>query len=322
LNPRTTKTMKFFFPYQSGIDAEDLFREFRAYVQDATGWPIACERIFSVEYFDGGVRKTVSVGDTLYGGDVKCILASDLVLVVCTIGEERFKAPILIDRRDVVNVDWFEDFSPVPLNMRRSQPGILPSGQVAFLSADIAGGIEQWDLHPEHKSFSMVLYDSLMQNVVQANHGHLLASDGHSYLAAFQLGPDALHAALDGQLTIRDLAWPEPIDMKVRMAIHLGHAELDEKRFAGATIDQVTALREHTSGGQVLVSDMACDSCVQYLPRNATLKLLGTRRIGDHAGPTTVFQLAHPRLPSEFYPQAAVVRDDSPKWGSRIELAA
>jgi class 3 adenylate cyclase len=314
--------MKFFFPYKSDEDAEALFRELRAYVQDATGWPIACERICSVEYFDCGARKTVTVGDTLYGGDVKCILASDLVLVVCTIGEDRFKAPILIDRRDVISIDWFEDYCPVPLNMRRSEPGTLPTGEVAFLAVDIAGGTDSWDRHPEHKAFSMVLYDSLMQNVVQANHGHVLENNGHSYLAVFQLGPDALQAALDGQLTIRDLAWPETIDMRVRMAVHLGPATLRKKKYAGATLDQVSILRDQTSGGQVLVSDMACDCCVQYLPRNTTLKLLGTRRIGEGSGPTTVFQLAHPRLPSEFHPQAAVVQQDSPRWGTRIGLAA
>jgi class 3 adenylate cyclase len=292
--------MKFFLPENSGnLSPDELFRELRSYVQDATGWPIAGERIFSVDYFDNGTSKRLSVGSVVYGGEVKCILASDLVLMVCAVDGDTLKAPVLIDRRDVVHIDWFEDFAPIPLAVRRGHPNDLPEGEIAFLQLDLDGAFGEWDRHPAQKKYAMVLYETVMQNMIHANYGHILESNDQAYVAGFHLVPDALQAALEVQLAVRDLEWPDPVQVQVKIGIHCGDAKREGSRFEGLAFDTAAELKAMARGGQTLVSDPACDRCVQYLPPNASLKLIGLRPVGQSPVPMSVFQLIHPRLDAE-----------------------
>lgn len=78
-------------------------------------------------------------------------------------------------------------------------------------------------------------HDELVATVVAAHRGQLIKSkgEGDSSLSAFSRASDAAGAALDLRAATEAERWPQPITLRVRMAVHTG--EVHEMRVTGST---------------------------------------------------------------------------------------
>jgi len=102
---------------------------------------------------------------------------------------------------------------------------------------------------------------------------------------------------------------PDPIrvpQLKVRMALHTGHAERRDSDYFGPTLSRVARLLEAGHGSQVLLSGATRVAIGKKLPAEAALKALGVHRLRDLQEPEHIFQILHPALPADFPPLRTV----------------
>ncbi len=143
-------------------------------------------------------------------------------------------------RAEMPLVDWSE--------LRVS--GLLPTGTVTLLLADVEGSTRLWETQPEEMTAAIARLNSVVSDVIAAHDGvrPVEQGEGDSFVAAFARGSDAVAAALELQRA--PLA---PI--RLRIGVHTGEVQLrDEGNYAGPTINRTARLRDLAHGGQTVLS--------------------------------------------------------------------
>ena len=143
-------------------------------------------------------------------------------------------------RADAPLVDWSE----------LGVSGLLPTGTVTLLLADVEGSTRLWETQPEEMTAAIARLNQVVCDVVAAHDGvrPVEQGEGDSFVAAFARASDAVAAALELQRA--PLA---PI--RLRIGVHTGEVQLrDEGNYAGPTINRTARLRDLAHGGQTVLS--------------------------------------------------------------------
>ena len=191
-------------------------------------------------------------------------------------------------RADTPLVDWSE----------LSVSGLLPTGTVTLLLADVEGSTRLWETQPEQMTAAMTRMNRVVSDTVATRDGvrPVEQGEGDSFVVAFARASDAVAAALEIQRA--PLA---PI--RLRIGLHTGEIRLrDEGNYAGPTINRTARLRDLGHGGQTLLSGATEAMVLDALPSDAWLSDLGTHPLRDLPRPERVIQLCHPDLANEFPP--------------------
>jgi predicted ATPase/class 3 adenylate cyclase/DNA-binding CsgD family transcriptional regulator len=191
-------------------------------------------------------------------------------------------------RADAPLVDWSE----------LGVSGLLPTGTVTLLLADVEGSTRLWETQPDEMTATLARLNQTASKIIAAHDGvrPVEQGEGDSFVAAFARASDAVAAAL--ALQRAPLA---PI--RLRIGMHTGEIQLrDEGNYAGPTINRTARLRDLGHGGQTLLSGTTEDLVAERLPADSWLTELGTHRLRDLPRPERVVQLCHPDLVNEFPP--------------------
>jgi predicted ATPase/class 3 adenylate cyclase len=189
-------------------------------------------------------------------------------------------------RVDTPLVDWSE----------LGVSGLLPTGTVTLLLADVEGSTRLWETQPEVMTAAIARLTQVVSDVIAAHAGvrPVEQGEGDSFVAAFARASDAVACALELQL-----APVAPI--KLRMGVHTGEIQLrDEDNYVGPTVNRTARLRDLAHGGQTVLSATTSDLVVDRLPPDAWLTDLGTHPLRDLPRPERVVQLCHPGLRNDF----------------------
>jgi predicted ATPase/class 3 adenylate cyclase/DNA-binding CsgD family transcriptional regulator len=194
-----------------------------------------------------------------------------------------------IDRRaDAPLVDWSE----------LSVSGLLPTGTVTLLLADVEGSTRLWETQPDQMTAAMARLNQTVSETIAQHDGvrPVEQGEGDSFVAAFARASDAVAAALEMQRA--PLA---PI--RLRIGVHSGEIQLrDEGNYAGPTINRTARLRDLGYGGQTLLSGVTEALVLDALPSGAWLADLGAHPLRDLPRPERVAQLCHADLVNDFPP--------------------
>ncbi len=143
-------------------------------------------------------------------------------------------------RADVPLVDWSE----------LGVSGLLPTGTVTLLLADVEGSTRLWETQPAEMTAAIARLNQAVSEIIAGHDGvrPVEQGEGDSFVAAFARVSDAVAAALELQRA--PLA---PI--RLRSGVHTGEVQLrDECNYAGPTINRTARLRDLGHGGQTLLS--------------------------------------------------------------------
>ena len=176
--------------------------------------------------------------------------------------------------------------------------GLLPTGTVTLLLADVEGSTRLWETQADVMTAAIARFNRVVCDVVAAHDGvrPVEQGEGDSFVAAFARASDAVAAAL--ALQRAPLA---PI--RLRIGVHTGEVQLrDEGNYAGPTINRTARLRDLAHGGQTVLSGATEPLVVDRLPEGVWLTDLGTHQLRDLPRPERVVQLCHPDLVNEFAP--------------------
>ncbi len=189
---------------------------------------------------------------------------------------------------DAPLVDWSE----------LSVSGLLPTGTVTLLLADVEGSTQLWEAHPEEMTAAFARLDAARLDLIAAHSGMrpVEQGEGDSFVVAFARASDAVACALDLQRA--PLA---PI--RLRIGVHSGEVQLrDEGNYIGPTINRTARLRDLGHGGQILLSGTTEALVADMLPADSWSTDLGAHELRGVPRPERVVQLCHSDLCNEFPP--------------------
>jgi predicted ATPase/class 3 adenylate cyclase/DNA-binding CsgD family transcriptional regulator len=191
-------------------------------------------------------------------------------------------------RADAPLVDWSE----------LGVSGLLPTGTVTLLLADVEGSTRLWETQPDEMTAAFARLDHALSALVVAHDGvrPIEQGEGDSFVVAFARASDAVACALELQRA--PLA---PISL--RIGVHTGEVQLrDDDNYIGPTINRTARLRNLAHGGQTVLSGTTEALVVDMLPADVWLTELGTHELRGVARPERVVQLCHTDLRNDFPP--------------------
>jgi predicted ATPase/class 3 adenylate cyclase/DNA-binding CsgD family transcriptional regulator len=189
---------------------------------------------------------------------------------------------------DAPLVDWSE----------LSVSGLLPTGTVTLLLADVEGSTQLWETQPDEMTAAFARLDDARSDLIAAHGGMrpVEQGEGDSFVVAFARASDAVSCALELQRA--PLA---PI--RLRIGVHTGEVQLrDEGNYIGPTINRTARLRDLGHGGQILLSGTTEALVIDMLPPDAWLTDLGAHELRGVPRPERVVQVCHPDLVNDFPP--------------------
>lgn len=183
----------------------------------------------------------------------------------------------------------------------------LPTGTVTFLLTDIEGSTRLWQEKPQVMAISHPRHDAILRQAIEAHHGYVYQIIGDSFCAAFHNAFDGLCATLYAQLALHSEAWGESGEIRVRMGLHTGSAEISTDGSQGyteayTTLATTQRVMSAAHGGQVLISQTTYDLIGDHMPENVSLRNMGEHRLKDLRAPLRLYQVNAPDLPQDFPP--------------------
>ena len=174
----------------------------------------------------------------------------------------------------------------------------LPTGTVTFLLTDVEGSAQAWERAPDAMRRALIRHDALAAEIAAQHGGAIIKSrgEGDSLFLVFDVPASAVAAACAIQLAFFAEPWPEETPLRVRMALHVGSADLRDNDYYGPTVNRCARLRSLGQGGQTLLSEAAQKAVADSLPAGAALDDLGPQPLKDLT-PERVWMLTHPDLP-------------------------
>jgi predicted ATPase/class 3 adenylate cyclase len=216
----------------------------------------------------------------------------------------RFTQAILIDGQQIVNRGQplcSSNSSTVSAQTKGGQKAPLPpSGTVTFLFSDIVGSSRRWEGSLPAMGHAVERHESLMRDAIERHHGYVFKTVGDEFCCAFASAADAVHAALDAQLSHIDEDFSAVDELKIRIGLHTGTAQERDGDYFGPTVNRVARLTSIGHGGQVLLSNATHELIKENPPRDAVFTDLGAHQLRDLTQPERVWQARAARMECDF----------------------
>lgn len=172
---------------------------------------------------------------------------------------------------------------------------------VTYLFSDIEGSTRLWETEPRRMGPALERHDTVARAAVARHGGRVVKMTGDGLHAAFDDAAAALAAAVDMQLEVSHP--PEGVlPLAVRCGLHLGADEQRGGDFFGPAVNRAARVTAAAHGGQVLLTQAVAERVADRLPAGTSLRALGIVRLRDVSTSEQIFQVADPRLRSDFPP--------------------
>jgi predicted ATPase/class 3 adenylate cyclase len=174
----------------------------------------------------------------------------------------------------------------------------LPSGTVTFLFTDIEGSTKLWEKRPEAMKSVLAAHDEILKDAIETHCGHVIKTTGDGVHAVFVTAIDAVKASIAAQKKfLKPLG---DIQIKVRMGMHTGEAELRDGDYYGGALNRAARIMGVAHGEQILLSAVTASLAREQLPGDTTLLDLGEHHLKNLTRTENIFQLNTPDLQQEF----------------------
>jgi predicted ATPase/class 3 adenylate cyclase len=181
---------------------------------------------------------------------------------------------------------------------------------VALVLTDVEGSTRLWREAPTEMDAAMRRHFELVDEVVTRYDGWRPRDqgEGDSAFLAFGTARAAVSAATDLQLALRREPWPPPVQLRVRIGVHVGEVINRDGNLYGDVVNRTARLRSLGHGGQTLLTTAVYELVRDTLPPNAGVVDLGEHRMKDLIRAERVWQLVHPDLETTFPPLMSLDR--------------
>jgi DNA-binding NarL/FixJ family response regulator/class 3 adenylate cyclase len=190
----------------------------------------------------------------------------------------------------------------------------LPRGTITLLFTDVEGSTQLVQRLGDR--YAQVLDDHrrLLREAVAAANGRVVDHRGDEFFVVFEDATAAADAVCAAQRAFAQHAWPDGIELRVRMGLHTGEPNFREGAYFGIDVHRAARIAQAGSGGQVLLSSRTRDA----LDSSHELEDLGEHELPGLHEPERLYQLNVAGLPSSFPPLSTARRGFR---GMRVVLA-
>jgi class 3 adenylate cyclase len=194
----------------------------------------------------------------------------------------------------------------------------LPGGTVTFLFTDIEGSTRL--LQELGDDYAQVVADHrrLLRDVFQQAGGKEVDSQGDAFFYSFPRARDGVGAAVAGQRSLADHAWPQEAQVRVRMGLHTGEPTVGEEGYVGLDVVRAARICSAGHGGQILISETTRALLGNELPTGVSVRDLGQQRLKD-VQHEHVYELALEETAQEFPPLKQADEDSRDQLSRRFE---
>ncbi len=190
-----------------------------------------------------------------------------------------------------------------------------------FLFTDIEGSSVRWLEHRPAMEKAVARHDALVREAAAQFRGEIFKTAGDAFFISFKRPANAVKAAVAAQRALRREDWSAVDGLNVRMAVHIGSAELRGGDYFGPAVNRTARLLELGHGGQILATASMAEVLAAEREVDA-LEKVGEAPLDDPAQPVDIYQVACEDLPREFPDLRASGKQSTSPKTSRIPLSA
>ena len=183
----------------------------------------------------------------------------------------------------------------------------LPTGQVTFLLTDIERSTELLGRLDDRYAPLLADVRRLVRAAVRRAGGREVDARADELFAVFESAPAALAAALAIQRAMRANAWPDGVDVRVRIGVHRGRPTLTDTGYVGLSVHTTARICSAAHGGQIVVSSAVRSAVHTSLADGVSLRSLGAWRFQGLREAEDLYQVDVADLPADFPPLRSVV---------------
>ena len=193
----------------------------------------------------------------------------------------------------------------------------LPSGTVTFLFSDVEGSTRLLARLRGRYAEVLAEHQRLLRAAFDEHDGREVHTEGDAFFVAFVRASDAIAAAVSAQRSLASQRWPEGVEVRVRIGVHTGEAEVRQDDYVGLDVHRAARICAAGHGGQVLISSSTRELVADELPSDVALRDLGEHRLKDLDRPEQLFQLVAGDLPADFPAPASLSPGSAGRTGCR-----
>ena len=167
----------------------------------------------------------------------------------------------------------------------------LPSGTVTFVFSDIEGSTALVKRLGDGYGDVLADHRRLMREALGDRGGVEIDTQGDAFFFAFARARDAVAASVEAQRAHAAHAWPEGVDVRMRMGLHTGEPAVGEEGYHGLDVVRAARLCGAAAGGSVLLSETTRALVGSAVPDGVAVHPVGERRLKDLDEPERVYEL-------------------------------
>jgi predicted ATPase len=181
----------------------------------------------------------------------------------------------------------------------------LPTGTVTFLFTDIEASTRLLTRDPHAYPAIVVAQRTLIADAANEHGGVVFGYEGDACFVVFVDAAAAIDAAAAAQRSLAGRRWPGGANLRVRMGLHTGTAELEDHDYYGLAVHVVARVVDVAHGGQIVLSDATMTA---GLTDGWACRELGVYRLRGIDDSMRLHQLEGPGLASQFPPLRTLTR--------------
>jgi len=168
------------------------------------------------------------------------------------------------------------------------------SPDVTFMFTDIEGSTGLLQRLGTDYAAVLERHRELIFVAVTSNGGRIVDCRGDESFAAFDDGASAAAAAIAAQLALIAESWPDGVQVRVRMGLHRGRAQVVGDGYVGMAVHHAARVSQTARGNEILASAETLE--------NLELESvdLGEHTLKGVPRPTRLIRLLAPGLPADF----------------------
>ncbi len=167
----------------------------------------------------------------------------------------------------------------------------LPTGTTTLLFTDVEGSTRLLQRLGRGYADVLTACRQLLRATFEQHQGHEVDMQGDAFFVVFARASDAVTAAVAAQRALNNYAWPEGVEVRVRMGLHTGELQRLAEGYVGLDMHRAARIMGAGHGGQVLLSQTTRELVEHALPTGVSLRDLGEHRLKDLQHPVHLSEL-------------------------------
>ena len=143
---------------------------------------------------------------------------------------------------------------------------------MTFLFSDLEGSTRLLTRSPDRYAEVLATHQRLLRAAFDEHDGREVHTEGDAFFVAFARAGDAIAAAVSAQRSLASQRWPEGVDVRVRIGVHTGEAEVRHDDYVGLDVHRAARICAAGHGGQVLISSSTRELVADELPDDVALR--------------------------------------------------